>query len=183
MQRSSRTVQRTARTACWCALVVRSCKQNYLLEQAKVKRFKVRAPASPSTTGSFIVLALLHHLISVIILSCEVPTSGSVFKESVKVCAPKSPSFSDDSVLDFSAFYVFPHGSSAQPTIREAMLNLPVFVSLESRLHTLTVLSNVGANLGKAYHLFAQNCEHFASLYFTGQAESESVQVVGAWSR
>ena len=32
---------------------------------------------------------------------------------------------------------------------------------------------------GKPYRLFAQNCEHFASFAFTGNAESKSVQAVG----
>jgi triosephosphate isomerase len=35
------------------------------------------------------------------------------------------------------------------------------------------------ANIGKPYYLFAQNCEHFASFAFTGQAKSETVKAVG----
>jgi hypothetical protein len=48
------------------------------------------------------------------ILSIEIPTTGRVFKESVKVCTPKSPPFSDDFALNFATFYVFPHCSRAQ---------------------------------------------------------------------
>jgi hypothetical protein len=42
------------------------------------------------------------------------------------------------------------------------------------------VVARADANIGKAYHLFAQNCEHFASFAFTGEAKSDSVQVLGA---
>jgi hypothetical protein len=35
------------------------------------------------------------------------------------------------------------------------------------------------ANLGKPYYLFAQNCEHFASFAFTGEAESKTLQGLG----
>jgi len=34
--------------------------------------------------------------------------------------------------------------------------------------------------MGKPYHLFNQNCEHFASFAFAGKAESTSVKAVGA---
>lgn len=42
-----------------------------------------------------------------------------------------------------------------------------------------TVVKRAEANLGKPYHLFAQNCEHFASFAFTGEAKSDSVRAVG----
>jgi hypothetical protein len=45
--------------------------------------------------------------------------------------------------------------------------------------HVHESLARVDANIGKPYHLFSQNCEHFASYAFTGQAESKSAQVVG----
>jgi hypothetical protein len=45
--------------------------------------------------------------------------------------------------------------------------------------HVHEILTRVQANIGRPYHVFAQNCEHFASHAFTGQAESESVQVLG----
>jgi hypothetical protein len=48
-----------------------------------------------------------------------------------------------------------------------------------SRQHVNEVVARVDANIGKPYHLFAQNCEHFASFAFTGKAESKSVQFVG----
>jgi hypothetical protein len=41
------------------------------------------------------------------------------------------------------------------------------------------ILARVEANIDTPYHVFAQNCEHFASYAFTGQAESKSVQVLG----
>lgn len=45
-----------------------------------------------------------------------------------------------------------------------------------SRAHVDEILERVEANIGKPYHLFAQNCEHFASFAFTGKAESKSVK-------
>jgi hypothetical protein len=59
------------------------------------------------------LFALLHRLIPVIVLSGKIPLRGCVFKESVKVCTPKSPPFSDDFAPDFAAFDVFPHCSGA----------------------------------------------------------------------
>jgi hypothetical protein len=42
------------------------------------------------------------------------------------------------------------------------------------------ILARVAANMGRPYHLFAQNCEHFASFAFTGKAESASVKTAAA---
>jgi hypothetical protein len=42
------------------------------------------------------------------------------------------------------------------------------------------ILARVDANVGRPYHLFAQNCEHFASFAFMGKAESTSVKTAGA---
>jgi hypothetical protein len=42
------------------------------------------------------------------------------------------------------------------------------------------ILARVDANMGRPYHLFAQNCEHFASFAFTGKAESTSVRTASA---
>ena len=42
------------------------------------------------------------------------------------------------------------------------------------------ILARVDANIGSPYHLFAQNCEHFASFVFTGRAESTSIKTAGA---
>jgi hypothetical protein len=39
------------------------------------------------------------------------------------------------------------------------------------------ILSRVDRSLGKPYHLFAQNCEHFASFAFSGKSESQTVKV------
>jgi hypothetical protein len=47
--------------------------------------------------------------------------------------------------------------------------------------HVQEILARVEVNIGKPYHVFNQNCEHFASYAYTGRAESKSVQVVG-WS-
>ena len=46
----------------------------------------------------------------------------------------------------------------------------------ESPAHVQEILKRTNANLNKSYHLFAQNCEHFASFVFTGKAESTTVQ-------
>ena len=49
----------------------------------------------------------------------------------------------------------------------------------ESAAHAAAVVAQAEANIGKPYYLFAQNCEHFASFAFTGQAESGTVKAVG----
>jgi hypothetical protein len=48
-----------------------------------------------------------------------------------------------------------------------------------SPAHVAAVVARAEANIGKTYYLFAQNCEHFASFAFTGQAESETVKAAG----
>jgi hypothetical protein len=56
----------------------------------------------------------------------------------------------------------------------------PVF--LHRRPHPALVpeiSGRVRSALGKPYHLFAQNCEHFASFAHTGKAQSTSVNTVG----
>jgi hypothetical protein len=52
---------------------------------------------------------------AVIIPSSEIPARWRVFKESVKVCTPKSPTPADKASLDLSASYVFAHCPVAQP--------------------------------------------------------------------
>ena len=49
----------------------------------------------------------------------------------------------------------------------------------ESPAHAAAIVARAEANLGKPYYLFAQNCEHFASFAFTGQAESKTVKALG----
>ena len=49
----------------------------------------------------------------------------------------------------------------------------------ESAAHATAVVERAEANIGKPYYLFAQNCEHFASFAFTGQAESTAVKALG----
>src|SRR5437879_2334025 len=46
--------------------------------------------------------------------------------------------------------------------------------------HAAQVVTRAEVNIGKPYFLFAQNCGHFTSFAFTGQAESESVKAL-AW--
>jgi hypothetical protein len=49
-----------------------------------------------------------------------------------------------------------------------------------SPAHVQQILTRVESRLGKGrYHLFAQNCEHFASFAFNGKAESKSMQILG----
>ena len=57
----------------------------------------------------------------------------------------------------------------------------PVFLNRrpESAAHAAYVFARAEANIGKPYYLFAQNCEHFASFAFTGEAESKTLQGVG----
>ena len=49
----------------------------------------------------------------------------------------------------------------------------------ESLAHAADVVARAEANIGEPYYLFAQNCEHFASFAFSGQAESETVKAAG----
>lgn len=51
--------------------------------------------------------------------------------------------------------------------------------SPESSAHADEIVARAVANIGKPYALFAQNCEHFASFAFTGQAESETLKAFG----
>jgi len=50
----------------------------------------------------------------VLILSGKIPIAWCVFKESVKVCTPKSPAFADNASFDLSALNVFAHRSRIQ---------------------------------------------------------------------
>jgi len=54
------------------------------------------------------LFAPLHRLIPVAVFSSEVPVTGCVRKESVKVRRPKSPPSADDSPVDLAALHVFP---------------------------------------------------------------------------
>jgi hypothetical protein len=58
---------------------------------------------------------LFHRLIPVIVLSSEVPVTGRVRKEGVKVCTPKSPPPADDSAFDLSPADVFAQCARAEP--------------------------------------------------------------------
>jgi hypothetical protein len=42
--------------------------------------------------------------------------------------------------------------------------------------HTEFILANAEANLGKAYNLFARNCEHFCHFCYTLEQKSESIE-------
>ena len=48
-----------------------------------------------------------------------------------------------------------------------------------SAVHVREILTRVEYTRGMPYHLFARNCEHFASFAFMGKAESKSVQTLG----
>lgn len=70
--------------------------------------------------------------------------------------------------VDVADWYEFADGS-------------PVFLhrrpeSIEQRAE---IMARANSNIGKPYALFAQNCEHFASFAFTGQAESVTLKAVG----
>ena len=45
--------------------------------------------------------------------------------------------------------------------------------------HAIKIVRIAEANVGEAYMLFAQNCEHFCSFCYTLRAESESLQALG----
>ena len=49
-----------------------------------------------------------------------------------------------------------------------------------SQGHAQAVVTRANANIGKPYYFFAQNCEHFASFAFTGEAKSESMRALGS---
>lgn len=60
-----------------------------------------------------------HRLIPVAVLSGKVPATGSICKESVKVCTPESPPSADDAPFNLAALDVFPHGARTEtPDIR-----------------------------------------------------------------
>jgi hypothetical protein len=61
------------------------------------------------------LFSLLHRLIPLIILSSEVPVTGRVRKESVKVRTPKSPPSADDSPFDLPPADVFAQSAHAEP--------------------------------------------------------------------
>src|SRR5260370_2098417 len=65
----------------------------------------VEAPAIPPN----LPFSLFHHLIPIPVLSSKIPVRWCVFKESVKVCTPESPSSPDDAPLAFSAPTAFAH--------------------------------------------------------------------------
>jgi hypothetical protein len=50
----------------------------------------------------------------VIILSSKTPVTGSVRKESVKVCTPKSPPTTDNAAFDLATLQVFRHSARAE---------------------------------------------------------------------
>lgn len=58
---------------------------------------------------------------------------------------------------------------------------MPVFLHQHafSDQHVWEMVERINANLNKPYYLFSQNCEHFASFVFTGNAESPTVKNVG----
>jgi hypothetical protein len=49
----------------------------------------------------------------------------------------------------------------------------------ESPARAAAVVARAEVNLNKPYCLFSQNCEHFASFAFTGEAESRTLQGFG----
>jgi hypothetical protein len=72
-----------------------------------------RPEAKEMAVPSAPLFSPLHRLIPVTVLSGKIPIRGRVFKESVKVCTPKSPPVSDDSARDFATLYIFPYCSCA----------------------------------------------------------------------
>src|SRR5260370_22119367 len=70
----------------------------------------VEAPAIPPN----LPFSLFHHLIPIPLPSSKIPVRWCVFKESVKVCTPESPSSADDAPLDFSSTDVFAHRARTQ---------------------------------------------------------------------
>jgi hypothetical protein len=66
-----------------------------------------RPEAKEMAVPSAPLFSLLHRLIPVIILSGKIQVTGSICKESVKVCTSKSPPSADDSAFDLSLADVF----------------------------------------------------------------------------
>ena len=87
------------------------------------------------------LFTLLHRLIPVAVPSTKISLRGRVFKESVKVCTPKSPSFSYDFAPDFATFYVLPHrfGAQTQDFRRFAEREKPVFEPPGRRSRSISV--------------------------------------------
>lgn len=67
-------------------------------------------------------------------------------------------------------------------TLEEFSAGKPVFIQgvPKSFQHIEIILAQAGANIGKPYSLFSQNCEHFCTFCYEGKQRSESVAGVAA---
>ena len=77
-----------------------------------------------------------------IAFSGEVPFTGGVCKESVRVCTPESPASADDSPLDLAALQVFPHRARAETQ------HVRCFAQREQAISDGTVLGTFGVGTG-----------------------------------
>src|SRR5690242_12548972 len=77
-------------------------------------QFTLRPKNFPSYLRCACPMSLFRHLIPVIIFSRKIPIARSLFKESVKVCTPKSPPSANDSAHELAFMHILPHCARMQ---------------------------------------------------------------------
>jgi hypothetical protein len=108
----------------------------------------------------------------------------------VKVFLPRLGVWHEGIVVNVAVMYggfqaAVAHNMKGRGVVQSAWLEFsegqPVVLHCRatSQMHVHQILQRVYANLGRPYLLLAQNCQHFASLAFTGKAESPATKVVG----
>jgi hypothetical protein len=96
------------------ARIVEIGSHNPCRDYGHVLAVEPRPRANETLMPSASLFALLHRLISLIVVSSKIPVTRRVRKESVKVRTPKSPPSADDSPFDFAALHIFPDGASTE---------------------------------------------------------------------
>lgn len=108
----------------------------------------------------------------------------------VKVFLPRLGVWHEGIVVNVALMYggfqaAVAHNSKGKGVVQSSWLDFsegqPVTLHRRaaSRMHVHQILQRVYKNLGQPYLLLAQNCQHFASLAFTGKAESPATKAVG----
>lgn len=108
----------------------------------------------------------------------------------VKVFLPRLGVWHEGIVVNVALMYggfqaAVAHNSKGRGVVQSSWLDFsegqPVILHRRatSQMHVHEILQRVYANLGQPYLLLAQNCQHFASLAFTGKAESPATKAVG----
>lgn len=99
----------------------------------------IHAAADELLAPAASLFSLFHHLIPVFILSSEIPLTGRVFKESVKVAPSGSPPSADDAPLDLSPANILPHRARRKPQDLSRLSNRQQMLSNWRRLGFLSL--------------------------------------------